>query len=131
MKNTWRSLFRRLAAGCAVSGSIAWSSAMCYAVQVAFDSGGDPVYATSWLAGQDGGFGFGPWNFDGTYTTGNVPNPGNQQAMDNGLGTGVQGSSQFNDVGRSWTMYNPLGRPQAARQRRRRNRHCPFWPRAG
>jgi hypothetical protein len=108
MKNTWRNLFRRLAAGCAVTGSLAWSSAMCYAVQVAFDSGSDPVYATSWLAGQDGGFGFGPWNFDGTYNT--LP-PG-QQAMDDGLGTGVQTSSPHNDVGRAWTMYNPEGRPR-------------------
>jgi hypothetical protein len=81
---------------------------MCYAMQVAFDSGSDPVYATGWLAGQDGGFGFGPWNFDGTYNT----LPPAQQAMDDGLGTGVQGSSTFNDVGRAWTMYNPLGRAQ-------------------
>jgi hypothetical protein len=92
--------------GCAVTGSLAWSNAMCYAVQVAFDSGSDPVYATSWLAGQDGGFGFGPWNFDGTYNTA----PPGQQAMDDGLALSVQGSSPHNDIGRSWTMFNANGR---------------------
>jgi hypothetical protein len=79
---------------------------MCYAAQLAFDSGSDPVYATSWLAGQDGGFGFGPWNFDGTYDS----TPPNQQAMDSGLQTGGQGASPHNGVGRAWTMANPNGR---------------------
>jgi hypothetical protein len=33
-----------------------------------------------------------------------------QQAIDDGLKTSVQGSSQFNDIGRAWTMFNPDGK---------------------
>jgi hypothetical protein len=107
MKNTWRHYLRRFAAVSAVGGTMAWSSAMCYAVQLAYDDASDPVYATAWDEGDDGGTGLGPWNFDGTY---NTLDPG-QQAMDDGLKSDTQTSSTFNDVGRAWTMYNPLGRP--------------------
>jgi hypothetical protein len=118
MKNTWRQLFRRLAAGCAISGATAWSSAMCYAVQLAYDDASHSVYNDGWQAGDDGGTGiFGAWNFDGTYTTIpnpnpppdtiHDPNPGDQQAMDNGLRTGVTGSSPYNNIGKAWTIFNP------------------------
>ena len=117
MKNTWKNLFRRLAAGSILCGSTAWSSAMCYAVQLAFDSADDPVYINGWQEADNGGFGFGPWNFDGTYTTidnptpppptKNIPNPGDQQAIDDGLKAGTSTSSQFNNIGRAWTIFNP------------------------
>ncbi len=118
MKNSWRQLFRRLAAGCAISGATAWSSAMCYAVQLAYDDASHSVYDDGWQHGDDGGTGiFGAWNFDGTYTTmpnpnpppDNIadPNPGDQQAMDNGLMAGVTGSSPYNNLGRAWTVFNP------------------------
>jgi hypothetical protein len=105
MKNSWRHYFRRLATVCVVSGSMAWSSAVCYAVQLAFDSAADVVYDNGWQAGDNGGFGFGAWNFDGTYNT------AIQQAIDDGLKAGTQTSTAFNDLGRAWTMYNPVGRP--------------------
>jgi hypothetical protein len=107
MKNSWTSTFRRLAAGAIIIGSTTLSSAMCYAQQ-AFDSATDPVYDVGpnlWDEGDNGGFGFGPWSFDGTYTT---ADPG-QQAKDDGLQTGTQPSSQHNNLGEAWTLFNPLG----------------------
>jgi hypothetical protein len=107
MKNSWTKTFRRLAAGAIIVGSTAMSSAMCYAQQ-AFDSAADPVYDVGlnlWDEGDNGGFGFGPWSFDGTYTT---PDPG-QQAKDDGLQLGTQSSSQHNNLGEAWTLFNPLG----------------------
>jgi hypothetical protein len=80
MKNTWTNFFRRLAAGCVISGATAWSSAMCYAVQLAYDDATMLAYQNDdsnntndtnpanntdgWTAGDNGGFGFQPWNFD-------------------------------------------------------------------
>jgi hypothetical protein len=85
---------------------MAWSSAMCYAVTAAEDTadvaGADP-YDDGWQAGDNGGFGFGPWDFDLTY------NSPVQQRMDDGLKTGTETSSTHNDIGRAWTLYNPVG----------------------
>jgi hypothetical protein len=104
MKSNWTKTFRRLAAGAVIVGSTAATSAMCYA-QSAFDAATDAVYNDGWQEGDNGGTGFGPWNFDGTYTT---ADPG-QQAMDDGLMTGTQTSSQHNQIGEAWTLFNPLG----------------------
>ncbi|HJQ80795.1 MAG TPA: hypothetical protein VJ828_12605 [Lacipirellulaceae bacterium] len=102
MKNSWRKLFRRLAVAGAISGATVGSSAMCFAVQLAHDVATDAVYDDGWTAGDNGGTGFGPWNFDGTYTT----PPPDQQRMDDGLKTGGPNSSIFNDIGESWTLFN-------------------------
>jgi hypothetical protein len=75
---------------------------MCYAHSAA-DAATDAVYNDGWQAGDNGGSGFGPWSFDGTYTS--VP----QQAMDDGLMSGTQTSSQHNNIGEAWTLFNPLG----------------------
>jgi hypothetical protein len=104
MKSTWRQTFRRLAAGAVIVSSTAMSSAMCYA-HSAFDAATDVVYNDGWDEGDNGGTGFGPWSFDGTY---NTADPG-QQAMDDGLQTGTQTSSQHNNLGEAWTLFNPLG----------------------
>src|SRR6476659_11148969 len=117
MRDSWRHFFRRLASAAIVSVATVWSSAMCYAVQLAYDSAVDVVYDNGWQAGDNGGFGFGPWNFDGTFTNNpiggpDLPDQGNQQAMDDGLKSGTQTSSPYNDVGRSWTMFNKKGRGQ-------------------
>jgi hypothetical protein len=104
MKNSWTQTFRRLAAATVIAGSTAMSSAMCYAHN-AFDAATDVVYNDGWDEGDNGGSGFGPWNFDGTY---NTLDPG-QQAMDDGLGNGTQTSSQHNQIGEAWTLFNPLG----------------------
>jgi hypothetical protein len=95
MKNSWTRTFRRLAAGCAIFTTTALASAMSYAATVAFDTATDPVYDDGWQAGDNGGFGFGPWNFDGTYTS------PLQQTTDI--------FSPPNDLGRAWTLYNPDG----------------------
>lgn len=87
-----------------------WTSAVCYAVQLAHDSADDPVYNDGWQAGDNGGTGFGPWNFTGT-SFNMVYNSTPTQSVDDGLKTGGQTSSPFNDIGRAWTMYNPVGRP--------------------
>ena len=102
MRNSWTQTFRRLATASAMAGATTLSSAMCYAI-TAFDSATDPVYSDGWQAGDNGGTGFGPWSFDGTYTS------VLQQSMDDGLMTGVAGSSQHNNIGRAWTLFNPLG----------------------
>ena len=88
MKNTWRHFFRRVAAVCVVCAASAWSSALCYA-QLASDSATDPVYADGWQAGDNGGFGFEPWNFDGSYT----------DAIHD-----IDSTSQFNNIGTAWRL---------------------------
>jgi hypothetical protein len=110
MKNSWTQTFRRLAAATVIAGSTAMSSATCYAHN-AFDSATDVVYNNGWDEGDNGGSGFGPWSFDGTYGSGPggaTLDPG-QQAMDDGLMTGAQSSSQHNQIGEAWTLFNPLG----------------------
>jgi hypothetical protein len=125
MRNTWRQLFRRLAAGGIICGSLAWSSAMCYAAIRASDTASDPVYADGWQGlthapdgtpignGDNGGFGFTStgWDFDSGYFWDyahggpNVFYAYNQNlhAIDDGLKAGTQFSNPFNNVGRSWT----------------------------
>jgi hypothetical protein len=88
MKNYWIKTFRRLAAATVVAGSTMFSSAMCYAISAA-DSATDPMYADGWQAGDNGGFGFGPWSFNGTDAT----PAGTYQAI-----------SSTSPIGTSWTL---------------------------
>jgi hypothetical protein len=101
MRNSWHNFFRRMVTTCLVGGATAWSSAMCHA-QLAFDSASDAVYNDGWQAGDDGGTNFTAWNFDGTYIS------AIQQRIDDGLGSGALGSSTYNDIGRAWSMFNPV-----------------------
>jgi hypothetical protein len=109
MKNSWRHYLRRLALASVVCGYTAWSAATCYAVQLAFDSADDPVYADGWQTGDNGGTGFTAWNFDSSYfwpVDGNwyaYSNPA-FHAIDDGLQAGTHYSNSFNNVGRSWAM---------------------------
>jgi hypothetical protein len=111
MKTSWIQTFRRLAAAAIVAGSTALSTAMCYA-QLAFDSASDPVYSDGWQAGDNGGFGFTPWNFDSAYYwpvanggDGNwYPYNGNFHAIDNGMQAGTHYSNPFNNIGRAWDI---------------------------
>jgi hypothetical protein len=104
MRNSWRQLFRRLAAGCVVTGSLAWSSAMSYAVQLAYDTADNAAYSDGWQEGDNGGFGFTGWNFDSgywyNYTLYSYTNPG-FLGVDNGLQSGTQLSNPHNHIGRS------------------------------
>jgi hypothetical protein len=98
MLATWKNLSRRAAFACIFASVVAASPAACHA-QIAFDTADDPVYANGWQEGFDGGIGsFGPWSFDGTGSS------GVQQRIDGG---GPGGSSTFNDLGKSWSLYNP------------------------
>ncbi len=96
MRRSWRNFFRRVASVCFVFGATAWSSAMCYA-QIAADSAIDPVYADGWQAGDNGGFGLGPWDFTGTY------NSVVQQT--------INSTSPYNQLGTAWTLFNPDAPP--------------------
>jgi hypothetical protein len=101
MKNYWIKTLRRLAAASVVVGATAFSSAMSYAATIAFDTATDAAYDDGWQAGDNGGFGWGPWDFTGTEAT------AVQQTVDI--------FSHPNDLGRSWTLYNAAapepGRP--------------------
>ena len=114
MKDTWRQLFRRLATGCVVCGSMAWASAVSYAVQLAYDSAADAVYNDGWQSGDNGGTGysaatrFTAWNFDSrfgsgvNYTLGGV-------GLDDGLKNGGTTSNPHNNIG-SVDPFNPSAR---------------------
>lgn len=122
MKDSWRSFFRRLVVTTVISGSVAWTSAMYYAAQLAFDSADDPVYADGWQDGDNGGTGFTPWDFSssitwqgtyyGQYTDSTF------HAIDDGLQAGTHYSNPFNNIGRAWDIGNSPTRngvPRAGR----------------
>lgn len=62
---------------------------------VAADYATNSTYTAGWSAGQNGGYGFGPWNFDGTEDPSNNPDIGAQQTM-----------SSTAAIGRAWTLFN-------------------------
>jgi hypothetical protein len=92
MKNYWIRTLRRLAAASIVAGATAFSSAMSYAATIAFDTATDAAYDDGWQAGDNGGFGWGAWDFTGTY---NTP-----------VGQTMDIFSHPNDLGRAWTLFN-------------------------
>jgi hypothetical protein len=110
MKNYWIKTFRRLVAASVVAGSTALSSAACYAA-VALDTASDPVYADGWQAGDNGGFGFTPWNWDAGYIYAGTNYTYNTPAfaqIDDGLQGGTHFSNPHNSIGRSWAMGNSM-----------------------
>jgi len=64
------------AVACALSGAATMLTAPCTG-QVAADYATNPTYSGGWAAGQNGGFGFGAWSFNGTDAT----PPGTYQGM--------------------------------------------------
>ena len=92
MRISWGRYLRRLAAVCMVGISSAWYSAVSYAALIAADSATNAPYDNGWQAGDNGGFGFGPWDFTGTY---NTP-----------VGQTMDIFSAPNDLGRAWTLFN-------------------------
>jgi hypothetical protein len=91
MKVCWHAVLRRLAAVFAVGAATAWSSAVSYA-QIALDNALNSAYADGWQAGDDGGFGFGPWNFDGSYDA-----PPNSIHL-------IDDAHPENDIGKAWAL---------------------------
>jgi hypothetical protein len=75
-----------------VGASTAWSSAVSYAALIAADSATNAPYDNGWQAGDNGGFGWGAWDFTGTY---NTP-----------VGQTIDIFSDPNDLGRAWTLFN-------------------------
>jgi hypothetical protein len=92
MKTSWGRFYRRVAAVCVVGVASAWSSAVSYAAIMAADSATNAPYDDGWQAGDNGGFGWGAWDFTGTY---NTP-----------VGQTMDIFSHPNDLGRAWTLYN-------------------------
>jgi len=92
MKTNWASMLGRIAAVFCVSVATSWSTAVGYAQVVAADSASNAPYADGWQAGDDGGFGFGPWNFDGSYDA-----PANSIHL-------INSSHPENDVGTAWAI---------------------------
>jgi hypothetical protein len=84
----------RAAMACAVTGAAAMLPAICSAQFSAADYATNSTYAGGWSAGQNGGFGFGPWSFN------NGSGSPVQQKMDPGTGFG-------NALGTAWTLFNP------------------------
>jgi hypothetical protein len=76
-----------MAMACALTGATAMMAGVCSG-QVALDRATNPTYASGWSAGQNGGFGFGAWSFDGT------------------SGGGSQVMSSASAIGTAWTLFN-------------------------
>jgi len=92
---------------CAVAGaSTMLMNGNCSAqTLIAADYATNSTYLAGWSAGQNGGYGFGPWSMDYTSTS------PIQNAMDR--------TSPYDPFRRAWTLYNPVA-PVA-----------PAYPRAG
>lgn len=84
------SLNGRVAVACAVAGASTILNGNCSPqIYIAADYATNSTYIAGWSAGQNGGFGFGPWSFDGT----NPTPPGQYQGM-----------SASSALGTSWTL---------------------------
>jgi len=97
-------LNRGVTAACAVVGTATLLNGTCSAQPfVAADYATNPTYAGGWSAGQNGGYGFGPWNFDGTVDNNGNSDPGGQQAI-----------STASALGTAWTLFNLGSAPAGA-----------------
>jgi hypothetical protein len=95
LKTNMRSHFISGAAiACAVTGATAMMASIGSA-QVAYDTATGATYSGGWSAGQNGGYGFGAWSFNGTTDPSGASNPGDQQTM---------GSAA--PLGTAWTLFN-------------------------
>jgi hypothetical protein len=89
------SLDRGLLSACAVAGATTLLNGSCSAQTfVAADYATNSTYATGWSAGQNGGYGFGPWSMN--YTSTNLV----QSALNK--------TSPYNPFGIAWALYNPV-----------------------
>jgi hypothetical protein len=97
------SLNRKTAMTCVVAGASFMMNGNCSAgTFIAADYATNSAYASGWSAGQNGGYGFGAWSFDGTVGTNGIPAPGSQQAISSGAA-----------IGTAWTLYNGPSQPPA------------------
>jgi len=88
-----------VAVACAVAGVSTIMNGNCSAqMLIAADYATNSTYAAGWSAGQNGGYGFGPWSFTTDPITDGVTS---QNAMDS--------TSPYDPFGVAWTLYNPIG----------------------
>src|SRR5207302_2676096 len=81
-------LMSSAAMACALSAATAMMPGVCSG-QIATDYATNATYSGGWAAGQNGGYGFGPWSFNGT-----DPTPaGTYQTM-----------SSSSPIGTAWTL---------------------------
>src|SRR5437899_10138093 len=91
------SLSQGVAVACAVAGAATMLNGNCSAQNpIAADYATNSTYAAGWSAGQNGGYGFGPWSMANTEITSPI-----EAAMDR--------TSPYNPFGVAWTLYNPEG----------------------
>jgi hypothetical protein len=90
----------RVAVACAVAGtSTMLMNGNCAAgTFIAADYATDSTYNAGWSAGQNGGYGFGPWSFTTDPITDGVTK---QNTLDT--------TSPYNPFGVAWTLFNPIG----------------------
>jgi hypothetical protein len=74
----------------------------------AFDSAADPVYNDGWQSGDNGGFGFMPWNLVALGTSSGhfvASSTGNGDGIDDGSTRGVANDRDIDTAGRAWGMF--------------------------
>jgi hypothetical protein len=87
-----------VAVACAVAGTSTILNGNCSAQPfIAADFATNSAYAGGWSAGQNGGYGFGPWDMSGSYTS--SPQ------------TAIDSTSPYDPFGVGWTLYNPVAPP--------------------
>src|SRR5437870_1662733 len=87
---------------CALSAATTMMPGVCSA-QIAADYATDSTYSGGWAAGQNGGYGFGAWSFNGT----DANPPGTYQGM-----------TSSSPIGTAWTLFthaNSAGLANAGR----------------
>ncbi len=90
-------LSQGVATACAVAGAATLLNGNCSAQNpIAVDYATNSTYGSGWSAGQNGGYGFGPWSMANTEATSPI-----EAAMDS--------TSPYNPFGVAWTIYNPEG----------------------
>jgi len=88
---------RRVAVSCAVAGATTLLSGHSSAqTLIAADYATNATYAAGWSAGQNGGYGFGPWSMNGTEATSPIE-------------ADIDRTSPYDPFGVAWTLYNPEG----------------------
>ena len=84
-----------VAVACAVAGASTMLNGNCSAQTfIAADYPTNATYAAGWSAGQNGGYGFGPWSMD--------------YSSSSPIQNAIDSTSPYDPFGVAWTLYNPL-----------------------
>ena len=94
---------RGVAAACAVAGATTVLNGHCAAgTFIAADYATNSTYGSGWSAGQNGGYGFGAWSFDGTVYGTNIMGTN----IDISAPGALQEMSSSSAIGTAWTLFN-------------------------